>query len=62
VAEQIEQKGQLMGPRAAKKTMLARQVLAELNAGGPRVEEDAAGDGRFGPHGGEMPGETEVEY
>jgi hypothetical protein len=34
VAEQIEQKGQLMGPRAAKKTMLARQVLTELNAGG----------------------------
>ena len=27
VAQQIEQKGQLMGPRAAKKTMLARQVL-----------------------------------
>ena len=23
-----------MGPRAAKKTMLARQVLQELNAGG----------------------------
>ncbi|MBM3994285.1 MAG: VWA domain-containing protein [Planctomycetes bacterium] len=34
VAEQIEQKGQLMGPRAAKKTMLARQVLQELNTGG----------------------------
>lgn len=34
VAEQIEAKGQLMGPRAAKKTMLARQVLQELNAGG----------------------------
>lgn len=34
VAEAIEQKGQLMGPRAAKKTMLARQVLTELNAGG----------------------------
>jgi Ca-activated chloride channel family protein len=34
VAEQIEQKGNLMGPRAAKKTMLARQVLQELNAGG----------------------------
>ena len=34
VAEQIEQKGQLMGARAAKKTMLARQVLTELNAGG----------------------------
>jgi Ca-activated chloride channel homolog len=34
VAEQIEQKGQLMGPRAAKKTMLARQVLQELNVGG----------------------------
>jgi Ca-activated chloride channel family protein len=34
VAEAIEQKGQLMGPRAAKKTMLAKQVLQELNAGG----------------------------
>ena len=34
VAQQIEAKGQLMGPRAAKKTMLARQVLQELNAGG----------------------------
>jgi Ca-activated chloride channel homolog len=34
VAEQIEQKGQLMGARAAKKTMLARQVLQELNVGG----------------------------
>ena len=32
--QQIEQKGQLMGPRAAKKTMLAKQVLQELNAGG----------------------------
>ena len=34
VAEQIEKKGELMGPRAAKKTMLAKQVLQELNAGG----------------------------
>jgi len=34
VAQQIEAKGQLMGPRAAKKTMLARQVLQELNVGG----------------------------
>ena len=34
VAEQIEKKGELMGPRAAKKTMLARQVLTELNSGG----------------------------
>lgn len=34
VAEAIEKKGELMGPRAAKKTMLARQVLQELNAGG----------------------------
>ena len=34
VAQQIEAKGQLMGPRAAKKTMLARQVLQELNTGG----------------------------
>ncbi len=34
VAEQIEKKGELMGRRAAKKTMLAKQVLQELNAGG----------------------------
>jgi Ca-activated chloride channel family protein len=34
VAQQIEKKGELMGPRAAKKTMLARQVLQELNVGG----------------------------
>ncbi len=34
VAQQIEQKGNMMGPRAAKKTMLAKQVLQELNAGG----------------------------
>jgi Ca-activated chloride channel family protein len=34
VAQQIEKKGELMGPRAAKKTMLAKQVLQELNAGG----------------------------
>ena len=32
--QQIEKKGELMGPRAAKKTMLAKQVLQELNAGG----------------------------
>jgi Ca-activated chloride channel family protein len=34
VAEQIVKKGELMGPRAAKKTMLAKQVVQELNAGG----------------------------
>jgi Ca-activated chloride channel family protein len=34
VAQAIERKGEVMGPRAAKKTMLARQVLSELNAGG----------------------------
>ncbi len=34
VAQTIEKKGELMGPRAAKKTMLARQVLDELNRGG----------------------------
>lgn len=34
VAETISRKGELLGPRAAKKTMLARQVLSELNAGG----------------------------
>jgi Ca-activated chloride channel family protein len=34
VAQTIEKKGELMGPRAAKKTMLAKQVLQELNVGG----------------------------
>jgi Ca-activated chloride channel family protein len=34
LAQTIEKKGELMGPRAAKKTMLARQALSELNAGG----------------------------
>ena len=34
VAEQIAKKGELMGPRAAKKTMLAKQVLQEMNASG----------------------------
>jgi Ca-activated chloride channel family protein len=34
VAQNIEKKGELMGPRAAKKTMLAKQVLQELNVGG----------------------------
>ena len=34
MAENIAKKGEVMGPRAAKKTMLARQVLTELNAGG----------------------------
>ncbi len=34
VAMNIEKKGELMGPRAAKKTMLAKQVLQELHAGG----------------------------
>jgi Ca-activated chloride channel family protein len=34
VARNIEEKGSVMGPRAAKKTMLAKQVLQELNAGG----------------------------
>jgi Ca-activated chloride channel family protein len=34
LAENIARKGDVMGPRAAKKTMLARQVLDELNAGG----------------------------
>jgi len=33
-AQIIEKKGEVMGSRAAKKTMLARQVLQELNAGG----------------------------
>jgi hypothetical protein len=34
VAKTIEKKGEVMGPRAAKKTMLARKVLEELNSGG----------------------------
>jgi Ca-activated chloride channel family protein len=34
VAETISRKGELLGPRAAKKTMLARQVLQELHVGG----------------------------
>jgi Ca-activated chloride channel family protein len=34
VAQSIEKKGELMGPRGAKKTMLAKQVLQELNVGG----------------------------
>jgi len=48
--QRIEQTAELMGPRAAKKTMLAKQVLQELNADG-RVSkktqlavEDAARD------------------
>ncbi len=34
VAQSIEKKAEIMGPRAAKKTMLAKQVLQELNVGG----------------------------
>jgi hypothetical protein len=34
MAREIEKKGELMGRRAAKKTMLAKKVLEELNAGG----------------------------
>jgi Ca-activated chloride channel family protein len=34
LAENIARKGDVMGPRAAKKTMLARQVLQELHHGG----------------------------
>ena len=34
VAQEIEKQAQVMGPRVAKKTMLAKQVLQELNAGG----------------------------
>ncbi len=34
VAQSIEKKGEVMGARAAKKTMLAKQVLAEINQGG----------------------------
>jgi len=33
-AKIIEKKAEVMGPRAAKKTMLAKQVLSEINAGG----------------------------
>jgi Ca-activated chloride channel homolog len=34
VAEQIARKGEVLGPRGARKTMLAQQVLAELDGGG----------------------------
>ena len=34
VAQMIEKKAEVMGPRAAKKTMLAKQVLQEMNATG----------------------------
>ena len=34
VAEQIAKKGEVLGPRGAKKTMLANQVLSELGTGG----------------------------
>lgn len=34
VAQSIEKKAEVMGPRAAKKTMLAKQVLDEVNVGG----------------------------
>jgi Ca-activated chloride channel family protein len=34
LAEALVKKGDLMGPRAAKKTMLAKQVLQEINVGG----------------------------
>lgn len=34
VAQAIEKKGEVMGVRAAKKTMLAKQVLQEINSGG----------------------------
>jgi Ca-activated chloride channel homolog len=34
VAQMIEKKGEVMGERGRKKTMLARQVLQELNVGG----------------------------
>lgn len=34
LAEALVKQGDLMGPRAAKKTMLAKQVLSEINQGG----------------------------
>src|SRR5262249_31486204 len=34
LAENIAKKGEVMGPRAAKKTKLAKEVLQELNYGG----------------------------
>lgn len=34
IAQRIVEKGNMMGPRAAKKTMLARQVVQEINFGG----------------------------
>jgi Ca-activated chloride channel family protein len=57
VAQSIEKKAEVMGPRAAKKTMLAKKVLEELNAGG-RVSkktqlavDDAARDAAEAPLG-----------
>ena len=49
VAQSIEKKGEVMGPRAAKKTMLAKQVLAGTERRRPRLQEDAAGRGRRRP-------------
>jgi type II secretory pathway predicted ATPase ExeA len=34
LAMTIERKATVLGPRGAKKTMLARQALAEMNEGG----------------------------
>jgi Ca-activated chloride channel family protein len=34
LAEQIARKGEVLGPRGARKTMLAQQVLSELDGGG----------------------------
>jgi demethoxyubiquinone hydroxylase (CLK1/Coq7/Cat5 family) len=34
LAQAIERKATMLGPRAAKKTMLAKQALQEINAGG----------------------------
>ncbi len=57
-----EAKGEVMGPRAAKKTVLAKQVLGEMNAGG-RVSKEAqlAQDGIARP-GAPLPAEADSDF
>lgn len=55
VAEQIEKKGDLMGKRAAKKTMLAKQVLNEMNVGGRVSKKTMLALGDAAREGDEMP-------
>ena len=50
VAEQIAKKGQVLGPRGAKKTMLAQQVLSELEGGGRVTGVRPGSQGPGGDH------------